>query len=290
MILINIFNKMKSIFLCLILVLSVIKAGAIEFYTYEYNFSNFKHYAGQGIGSSLASKENTLSNMFIISAQLNAYIQAKVANGKLKNKPVIYDICGYEFERKRFLIELYETDKAYHISVNNEDCNYFSFYFTFSELIQIVDYFASPDFKPIYTNSQKVLTQQIQINTIPKDFSNITIYSSDDIQIKYIDKKINVFWEGNNLGIELNAPISPPIKLNDRIIIIDNRHLYILEKGRIIKKVKVDFILTGEVKESNIPNMEIYDYWLNFKDYHGTNIYSYSYKENKLYKLFSLYE
>ncbi|MDU1891416.1 MAG: hypothetical protein E6767_12075 [Dysgonomonas sp.] len=268
--------------------------NSTEWYGWHYKFPYFEYRADQLMGSMSRSPE-----MFSTSVRLNHYVKQKVENGSLKDKPVIYDINGFQYERQRYLLEVFETNGAYRISINYP--HFFMMYFSYKDLVKIIDYFAHPDFEPFYcdTTINKInLTRDIFFNKINPlvshkqvedtgDNYRFDVYQTDEMNIYFQAGEYKVLYNDNNLDIKLNPPFCKPIRFKDRYIIMDNIFFYVFEAGRMIKQAKASYLLESDIQtESNVPHIQIYSEWMNIGlNYNDEPQYSYSYRKNRLYEV-----
>lgn len=241
--------------------------------------------------------------MYIASIRLNSYIKHKVKDGYLQDKPVRYSVNDYmstDWERKRLSLEVYQTDNAYYININQIPTGSIPL-FSEKELKDIIDYFAHPDFEPFYCDTTMLrfqLAREIFLNKIEQviddrieieDTTPIEVYTEEDLSIKYINDEFEVFWGSKKIDLNLTYPIAKPIKFNDRIIIIDSKRFFVIEDGDIVKNVTATEILwdgSDMSANSNIPNIQIFPDWLNiYSKSDDSAIYSYSYSQNRFYNL-----
>jgi len=280
---------MRTFFFIAIILLISIHVKSTEWYGHYYEFPYFQYKAQQLLGST-----SKVPDMFPTAVKLNWYVKSKIESGDLKNKPVIYDIYDYNFERQRYLLEIYETNNAYHISINYRES--YQMHFNYKELIKIIDYFAHPEFEPFYcdTNLTRItLTTEIFFNkinplvgepAIDDENGNILVYTLDSFKIIYTDKKFRIFWDNEDLNITVDYPISIPVKFRNRIIFMNQEYFYVFEDKKCIKKVATPGILWDIQDETNKPTIKIYTDWMDIFEY-DTPRYSYSYQNNRLYKV-----
>ena len=288
---------MKRLFtLAIIALIALSYIRATEWFVFSYTLPHFSSHINQLLGSS-----DSIPNMFLTTVKLNSYIKKKIDEGTLKNKPVIYDICYYNFNRQRYLIEVFETPNAYHISINNSHES-FMIFFIIEELAKTIDYFTHPNFEPFYCGTalhQKELAMDIFFKKVDglvgayKRFDKgnehiYTVYEIENLKIEYCNNRFYFVWNGKDTGIMLDSPISIPVKFKDRIIFATNNYFYVYENGEPIKVNKHDgdiLWLTNVQEESNRLNIQVYSDWINVYDYNDELRYSYCYSTNRFYKL-----
>ncbi|NDV59675.1 hypothetical protein [Bacteroides sp. 519] len=276
---------MKNIiYIALILTFSL-KINSKEYYGYHYQFSYFSFISNQSFGLPISEFGNgDLARMFEISAELNAYIKSKSSQNGIKKK-IVYDICGFDYQRKRSLLEVYESKNAYHISINTEDCSNYGYFLTREDLFDIVEYIYAPNFKPFYINrklDKKKDLGNLHLIQMEPDYE---VYDLDSIAIKSIHGEFKVFCKEKDLNLILNPPFAAPIKYHNRYLIIDSSCIHIIENGRLTRKQNVEAILERGACEFNYPKCAIYSEWINFYDFDNEILFSYSYKKNKIYDL-----
>lgn len=288
--------KKAAILFCIILFSIAQRANATDWNGYYYEFHHFKYRAFQLLGS-----EAEAPDMYPVAVRMNQYVASLQQSGKLKDKPVVYDIyttveLASEERRgeKRYLLELYETDDAYHIHANYRE----NFMFTFSqeELALIIDYFAGGAFEPFFcdtTMNRRDLAKELLFNKInavvpatgfePSDAYEI--YKIDDWSIKMEEKFLYVYFKGEKLNVKLNYPLSRPIAFKERMILINNDYFSVFENGACMKMFPVSGLMWDMEEESNShPQVVIYPEWMNIMQ-DGEIRGSYSYRENKFYDL-----
>lgn len=286
----------KLIILCIVLLSATLKANATEWYGVYYEFSHFKYRAEQLLGSGA-----DIPDMYPVAVRLNQYVKELQECGKLKQKPVIYDVYttieygGAERHgKKRYLVEVYETADAYRIHANDRE----NFMLTFNqkELVRIIDYFASGQFEPFFcdtTMTRHKLSKELLLNraNLAVESSSFEvhdeyeIYSTNGWTIKMRGKYIYVDYGGEELSVKFSYPISKPIIFKERMIIADNNYFAVFEEGKCIKKLQVFELLWDiQTESNNYPKISIYPEWMNIEKDDRIK-YSYSYRQNRLYEL-----
>ncbi len=259
--------KKRHVLLFIIVIAVAAQAGATEWYGFSYEFPHFRCRADQLLGT-----DTQVPEMFPVAVHLNDYVRELQQSGRLKNKPVVYDLFSSIWrdnievrkDRQRFAIEVYETETKYRINVNSRE-NFIGA-FDRDELIRIIDYFASDSFEPFFCDatmtrsalSRELLFKKIAAVSPPTYFeekSEYEVYRMGEWNIRMTGGDFYVFFS-------------------------------VFEGAQCIKSLNVPYITDSEHESNDNSRIKVYPLRLNIHRYDPDNPrYSYFYAENRFYDL-----
>ncbi len=284
----------KQIILCISFCLLSLSSYASHWYTYIYELPHFRYEAQLLLGS--ASK---VPDMFPVVVKLNDYVKEKILQGALQDKPVVYDIYFSNLKRERFFIEVYETPVSYRIYIHPSLAQ--PLILNYEELIQVIDYFAHPEFEPFYCGRPGEGNEEVCRDILLRNIRSLAghqpapeketyeVYSIGDLSIRYHNQEFRAFTAEEETGVCLDPSgyaISQPIQSGNHIFFMDGHHFYVYEGNQLLHKIKIEHSLSDEAPLSNVMCYKRYPDWINFNPYHPEyTSYSYCYSRNRLYIL-----
>jgi hypothetical protein len=210
---------------------------------------------------------------------LNDYIAAKI-----KNK---------ELQEKKFEIRIYDAIlSAPHLDLTQSDTQYFvnmSDYPSLEKLLIIIDSFSKTNWKPFIavdakddfdTSLRKIdaffETHSKTTNTQIPDIS-FPIWSKDDLSLVFQNDALVYMINGDSLPVSPTSSL--PVQIKDRFLLFQWDMIYVLQNGKIIKRLKIESPISSDYDMYSSDN--------SVKICYGGEdncIYIYSYKENKFSK------
>lgn len=208
---------------------------------------------------------------------LNDYIGEKIKLGELQNK--------------KLEIQLYDPLLTYtQLAISRGKNAYFVTYSGFASLQELktfVDYFASKNWKPFFTNSYQEEDYEISSSQIdnfflknktsPITYAPLTVWSLDNLRLDYINDTLKYYVD--LIQLDIKAISSLPTKIKDRFLLFQADAIFVLQGQEITVRFKAE--------ESTGEDYDIYTYnkWVNIcKGGKDNWIYTYSYDANQFYK------
>lgn len=307
---------MKTRLLILFLCAAALRVDASHWHGYRYEFDCFKLRAEQLMGS-IGPEQPEL---YVTAAQLNEYVMRLQQEGKLENKPVVYDINVSDYDRRRWLVEVYRTRSEYRININPRHAQLFEMHFSQKELKRIIDYLASEDFEPFYcdtTQQRFELCRELlfaKIDALLPPAASVqgdtcTLFSEGDWAVRSVEGTSRIFYGDQQAGQTQRFLVARPVVMNRRLIVlhgridwwydddyvlhIGNEGIYysVYDKGRHIRTRRIGSAINTDYESGDgdffnlTSRIEPYLQWFNIYDHAGRATYSYSYAQNRIYRV-----
>lgn len=210
---------------------------------------------------------------------LNDYILQKIKTGALKDKKI--EIQIYDQVLTYTHLELTQSKYAYYVTLSG--------FPTLKQLETFVNYFTKPDWKPFLTSdnekvSSEIIAQQIEkfyaANAISNSLvtqTHFPVWTNENLHLDYANDSLKYFVDSIALNIQPTSSL--PVRINDRFLLFQSDSIFVLQRGTIIQRVKID-----EPIQEDYDNYA-FNKWVNICNGGPDNwLYSYSYDKNRFYK------
>lgn len=218
-----------------------------------------------------------------LSSTLNEYIKSMTNKGYLENKK--FEIqAGCEIFGGHPSIEVSRNKNGYFMFIHGSTNLY--------QLVQITNYFSSSAWQSFCYDIEKV-NPVIALKTFNTILNNVigapdlrffshketTVWKLDNLKMIYQMDKL--FYELNGMTLHFKPSSPLPVKLIGRYFFVNNGQIQVFENGTVVAE---QMIPDYDNNEPLLYTMEAYRKWLNFF-YDGHPILSYSYHNNKFYRV-----
>ena len=219
---------------------------------------------------------------------LNNYIKDKIARGELEDKKFEFSIYSPIYLR---YFELSQGKNGYFVSMSGY------LYPTLEQLISIVDYFATPNWQPLFLNNyptknetdeafhRRSRASEQRISNIyksgegrePHTYQLFTIWEKEGVSLEYSGDSLKYIIDNMPLAFKVNATL--PVKIQDRYLFFEEERISVVQDMKIIQ--------TFEAYSEEDYRVYAHSKWVNICPPWGSEdswIYSYSYEKNRFYE------
>lgn len=269
--------KRFLILMTILLTASLLKATVcIDRYFSEKHINTYlcQNHSGYNASRTMLYKERT--------KRLNSFIADLITEGKLEDKKVELHIYDQALTYNYATVS--KNKRAYFISCSG--------FVSFGELAKMIYYFAQPDWTSFEYNPEKVkdcdkTRERFRslINKYPlPDLSKYTFKKSivkqlAEVELVYQNDKFFYTCNGKKLKYKTNANF--PVRINDRYLFVQSDSLFIYGNGKELLAFGRNPLETTE----DFSAIQVYSKWINIGYSQNSYSYTYSYLENKIYKL-----
>ncbi|SHE38348.1 hypothetical protein [Dysgonomonas macrotermitis] len=268
---------MRKLFFIICFIISVSQAKATVCVDRTFKEEHLNLYLCQNY----SSFRETLGLLYQARAKvLNDYIAEKISRGELKEKR--FEIAIYDQNTTSPRMEISQGQNGYFVDVSG--------YLSLDELIALVDYFASSEWKPLFTPSYEESDYSERSIRIKERFFEkykprnrqetdpVEVWSSGDIKLIYSSDQLSYFWDNTKLNTDTDTNL--PVQIKDRYIFFSNSRIVVYTDKKVIKTLDI-----SDSSFSEDLTVEPYDNWVNIGWSADNWLYSYSYDKNRFYKL-----
>ncbi|WP_145996320.1 hypothetical protein [Dysgonomonas massiliensis] len=266
---------MKRICSLIIIITFAISSKATECVDYVYQGEYINMYLCQNYSSYKTCTALLLEGR---AKFLNYYIKEKIDKGELQNKKL--ELALYQVNIVYPRLEITQGKNGYFVDISR--------YPTIEELITIIDYFTIKDWKSFSAGDFKDVDVDEQMQYFfnrqnTRDIKRpkhqpIMVWQSGKVSLAYHveDDRLYYYLNGKLIS-DIEANLSLPVEMNERVIFFEESRISIFEDDHIIKQ----FATPVRYEDYRV---KIYNDWINiFQGGSEEWGYSYSYSKNRFY-------